>query len=189
MKKKKNKFWLFVCSLIPGAGEMYLGFMKMGLSIMVAFAVLVVIADILQIGVLAMFPVVFYIYSFFHANNLGGLDDEAFFNTSDEYMFHIDEIVGKVRNTDALRRLVAGLFIFLGIMLLGDVVLGIFEEAFGWDNWLVRMIYYGFRDLLPKCVIGFAIIIGGIHMIRGKKVKDAGLVETYAIEQKEVSQE
>ena len=34
MTRKKNGFWTFVCSLVPGAGEMYMGFFKQGLSLM-----------------------------------------------------------------------------------------------------------------------------------------------------------
>ena len=37
MTNKKNKLITFFVSLLPGAGEMYLGFYKMGGSIMVLF--------------------------------------------------------------------------------------------------------------------------------------------------------
>lgn len=37
MTRKKRGFWTFCFSLIPGAGEMYLGFMKRGLSMMCLF--------------------------------------------------------------------------------------------------------------------------------------------------------
>ena len=37
MQKQKKGFWLFIFSLIPGAGEMYMGFKKQGLSIMLLF--------------------------------------------------------------------------------------------------------------------------------------------------------
>lgn len=37
MPKQKRGFLLFICSLIPGAGEMYLGFFKQGISIMTLF--------------------------------------------------------------------------------------------------------------------------------------------------------
>ena len=40
MTKKKGKLLTFCWSLIPGAGEMYLGFFKQGISLMAAFAVL-----------------------------------------------------------------------------------------------------------------------------------------------------
>ena len=37
MTKKKSGFWTFVFSLLPGAAEMYMGFMKMGISLMGLF--------------------------------------------------------------------------------------------------------------------------------------------------------
>ena len=40
MIRKKSGFIAFICSMVPGAGEMYLGFMKEGLSLM-SLAVLI----------------------------------------------------------------------------------------------------------------------------------------------------
>ena len=37
MQKQKKGFLLFISSLIPGAGEMYMGFFKQGISIMTLF--------------------------------------------------------------------------------------------------------------------------------------------------------
>mgnify|MGYP000143409302 FL=1 len=37
MQKQKRGFLLFISSLIPGAGEMYMGFFKQGISIMTLF--------------------------------------------------------------------------------------------------------------------------------------------------------
>ena len=37
MTKKKSGFWTFLFSWIPGAGEMYMGFMRMGISLMILF--------------------------------------------------------------------------------------------------------------------------------------------------------
>lgn len=57
MQRKKSRFWSFIWSFIPGAGDMYLGFMKMGVSLMLAFMVLVAIAGLTNIGALAVFPI------------------------------------------------------------------------------------------------------------------------------------
>ncbi len=46
MQRKKSRFWLFMWSLIPGAGDMYLGFMKMGISLMLGFMALIVVTGI-----------------------------------------------------------------------------------------------------------------------------------------------
>lgn len=65
MKKQKNRFMLFVFSLCPGAGHMYMGLMKMGLSFMLGFMGLIAVVGITEIAVLAVFPVTLYIYAFF----------------------------------------------------------------------------------------------------------------------------
>ena len=38
-QQKKNKFFTFMFSFIPGAAEMYMGFMKQGISLMTLFMV------------------------------------------------------------------------------------------------------------------------------------------------------
>ena len=45
MKKKKNRFLLFCFSFLPGAGEMYLGFMKTGISLLSIFAICVMLTE------------------------------------------------------------------------------------------------------------------------------------------------
>ena len=37
MYRKKNKFLTFIFALLPGAAEMYMGFMKMGLTLLSLF--------------------------------------------------------------------------------------------------------------------------------------------------------
>ena len=56
--KKKNRFFTFCFSLMPGAAEMYMGFLKTGLSLMVTFAAAIVIASSLRMGVLSVLAVV-----------------------------------------------------------------------------------------------------------------------------------
>ena len=46
MKKEKSKFLTFCFSLLPGAGHMYMGFMKMGLSLMAAFFFLIFLSSL-----------------------------------------------------------------------------------------------------------------------------------------------
>ncbi|MDE7232759.1 MAG: hypothetical protein K2N37_06780 [Lachnospiraceae bacterium] len=70
MKKKKSKFWLFLFSLFPGAGHMYLGLMRMGLSFMLGFMALIAVIAVTGLEVLTVLPITLYIYSFFHANNI-----------------------------------------------------------------------------------------------------------------------
>ena len=47
---KRSKFWTVVFSFLPGAGHMFMGFMKQGTSIMVAFFGLYLVSSWLGIG-------------------------------------------------------------------------------------------------------------------------------------------
>ena len=46
MRRKKSKFLTFIFSLLPGAGEMYMGFMKMGVSLMAEFFGIIFLATV-----------------------------------------------------------------------------------------------------------------------------------------------
>ena len=78
MTRKKNKLLTFLWSLIPGAGEMYLGFFKMGTSLMALFLLLLSFSGFLNFYVLSLLSPVVWFYSFFHTNNLNSLPDEEF---------------------------------------------------------------------------------------------------------------
>lgn len=173
MKKKKNRFWLFILSLVPGAGHMYMGFMKTGLSFMLGFMVLCVIVSITGISDFAVFPIVMYVYSFFHANNIGGLDDESFAAMEDTYLFGLDG-VGKHQLTIGQKgkKAVAVVLIVIGLYMLWNVIFEILRGFFGWDNPILKAVYYIMRDDIPRAVLGIAVIWFGMVLLRGKKTAD-----------------
>ena len=58
MTRKRRGFWLFIFSLVPGAGEMFLGFFKQGISVMTVFFALIAGASWLNLGpILFVMPV------------------------------------------------------------------------------------------------------------------------------------
>ncbi len=63
--KAYNSFWAFVFSLIPGAGQMYLGLMKKGIQIMTLFFALISVSALLNTLQLLIFGVIIWFYSFF----------------------------------------------------------------------------------------------------------------------------
>ena len=91
MKKQKHGFWVFIFSLIPGAGEMYMGFKKQGISIMLLFWGSIALASITGLGWLAMFLPVIWFYSFFNVHNLKSLSEEEFYSVDDNYVLHMDQ--------------------------------------------------------------------------------------------------
>lgn len=181
MKKKKSKFWLFLFSLCPGAGHMYLGFMKMGLSFLLGFALSIVLVDLTGLGVLSVIPVTIYIYALFHANNIGALNDEQFYALEDQYLLGLDSI-GNVnfRLEGKIRNIAAVVCILIGISMLGELGLGMLWDYIG-ENPLMRLIYYTVRDAVPRFLMAIVIIWFGIYLLRGKKVPGESMPQ---IEQK-----
>lgn len=182
MKKKKSRFWLFLFSLFPGAGHMYLGLMRMGLSFMFGFMLSIALTSITGLDVLAVFPIMLYIYSFFHANNIGSMDDAAFEALEDEYLLGFGDIDrDRFRLDRRNRNIVAAVLIILGISMLWNVGFGMVRDYIGWDNPFIKAIYYTMRDDVPRIVIAIAIIWFGVVLLRGKK--ESNLVEEASREQ------
>lgn len=175
MQRKKSRFWSFIWSFIPGAGDMYLGFMKMGISLMLGFMGLIALMALTNLDVLAVFPVTMWFYSFFHANNLAGLDEHTFMAMEDRFLFGLDEwdTIEKLgaHMTGKRKTAVAAVFILIGIVMLWQAIFNLLCDIFGWDNVVLSQIYYFIRDDLPRFVVGIGIIWVGLLMIRGRKVE------------------
>lgn len=90
MARQKNKILMFLFSLIPGAGQMYMGFMKQGLSLMTIFATLCAVGIWLDIKPLLFFAPIILLYSFFDATNKNSMDAEAFKKLEDHYLWGDD---------------------------------------------------------------------------------------------------
>lgn len=171
MKKQKNRFWLFIFSLCPGAGHMYMGLMRMGLSFMLGFMLLIAVTAITGIDVLAVLPVTLYIYSFFHANNIGGMDAAQFAALEDEYLFGFGEWdTSRLKLNKKNRNIVAVVCIVLGICMLWNVGFGMLRDYVGWDNPVIRAVYYTMRDEVPRIIIAIGVIWFGVSLLRGKRV-------------------
>ena len=88
MTRKKNRLFTFCCSLLPGAGEMYLGFFKHGISVMSLFFLLLTCSGALFPPIMFLSPVLWF-YSFLHFNQLVTNPDDEFYNVEDDYLFQI----------------------------------------------------------------------------------------------------
>lgn len=165
-RRKKSGFLTFCFSLMPGAGEMYLGFMKMGVSLMGLFFAVIAVSIFLNVGSVMLIDVVLWFYSFFHVHNLAGLEDVEFLAVEDEFLFRLDEVFDMRAEKEKYRKAAAILMIAVGILLLWN---GWKAALMPWiPNFLFDMISR-FENTAPRILVGIAIIIGGIHMIKGKK--------------------
>lgn len=163
MTKKKNGFLTFCFSLVPGAGEMYMGFMKQGLSIMAVFWGVIFIAAYLYIGQAVFILPILWCYSFFHVHNLRGMSDEEFYAVEDDYLFHINSVIPKDKWNKKQNNILAGIFILIGATVLWKNFMSYAQE------FMPSGIYWSLVNDVPEIVVALILIGIGIVMIRGKK--------------------
>lgn len=177
--KKKNRFLTFCFSLLPGAGEMYMGFMKAGLSLMLLFVFAIMIPTFLRLDELVVLAVVVWFYSFFHANHLASLNDEEFAKVEDEYLYGLDTLSGGKDFVAKYRKWVAVLLILVGALLLWNSVMDLLRDLL--RNMLPSALYSVLNRVgyfIPRVLAAVLIIVAGGKMIGGRKQQLAELSDS-----------
>ncbi|CAB1246351.1 hypothetical protein ACFHWD_14935 [Clostridium sp. MT-14] len=167
MKSKKSNFLTVVFSFLPGAGHMYMGFMKMGLSIMAVFFTVIFFSSWLNIGPLLFILPLIWFYSFFDCINKQSMPQEEFEHIEDNYIFSIDKLFEWDKSLFKKQRLFFGiLLICMGIYLIWDNIRPIIEPYI--DSRIYEIIS-NFTGIVPQMIVGVAIIVIGVKLIMGKK--------------------
>lgn len=169
MTKQKKGFWLFIFSLIPGAGEMYMGFRKQGISIMLLFWSLIALASGTGMGWLILFMPILWFYSFFNVHNLKSLSEEEFYSVEDSYILHMDQLVGDTNAfLEKYRTLIAIVLIVFGATILWNS----FADILYWilPQRLAAMLN-NISYRLPQIIVAIGIIAVGIYILTDKKRK------------------
>ena len=165
MNIQKNRFWTFCFSLVPGAGEMYFGLYRMGISLMLCFFGLLLIPMAINLAVFSLLAVILWFYSFLHVHNLRNLPLEEFCQIEDKCIW--EDLNLNFKWNSAYKTVVALVLILAGIFLL-------------WDNfsdllWMVLPggfisdFIYSLTYRLPRIAIAAVIIFLGVKLIGGKK--------------------
>ena len=166
MKKKKNSFFTFIFSFLPGAGEMYMGFMKRGLSLMILFWGVIGLATTTRIDALLFLIPIIMLYSFFDVHNLNTLTDEALFNIEDTYIMDINHLQNIESLSATKNKLFAfGLILIGGIILWNTIVDGL-RYIIGYNS-----VIYRFINMTPQLIISIILVVIGIKLIIGKREK------------------
>ncbi len=167
MTKKKNKFLTFIFSLLPGAGEMYMGFMKMGVSLMSCFFLTWMMASMGVFDLMILIATIVWFYSFFHVHNLAGLPDELFFEVKDAYLLPFAGKEDEKMITGRYRKVVAVILIVIGV---SGLLKSFYYVAAEYLPYMVQVILSDFVFYyLPRVAFSIAVIVFGIYMICGKK--------------------
>lgn len=169
---KKNGILTFLFAFVPGAGQMYQGYMKRGLSLITLFFLCIMAGMLLEPLVLT--ALIVWMYSFFDTFNLRA-QFIAGTAPADDYLVHFN--TKDARLTLFFRdshKLLGWALIALGAMVayqniimrvLGDVM-----WRWGQNNPFFRAIYL-MLDELPQIVACVALVVCGLWLVRGPKGK------------------
>ena len=161
---RKNKVLVFLFSLIPGAGQMYLGFMKRGVSLMLLFTLVIAIAAGFYLSFLTILLPVIWFYAFFDAMNLSSLPFDQQKMVQDDFLFGLS-----APSTDKWKRLLQKRHVFIGAvcilvgvyLLFNNLVQPLLWQFFDYD--IVRRIF----NSIPTLVVGVLVICLGIYLVKG----------------------
>ena len=169
---KKNGILTFLFAFVPGAGQMYQGYMKRGLSLITLFFLCIMAGMLLEPLVLT--ALIVWMYSFFDTFNLRA-QFIAGTAPADDYLVHFN--TKDARLTLFFRdshKLVGWALIALGAMVayqniimrvLGDVM-----WRWGQNSPFFRAVYL-MLDELPEVVVCVALSVCGGWLVRGPKGK------------------
>lgn len=161
MTQRKSKSLTYLFALMPGAGQMYMGFMKLGTSIMIALFALI------YLEIPLLLPVLWF-YAFFDAINKVNLDAEDFYQIEDHYLFDQSASFNSFTFiSPAKKQQVFGiLFLIVGFRMVWGVMRGVLSEFL--SPRIYQMIYYVTRTGTSLCVAAIIILIG-IKLITNEK--------------------
>lgn len=159
---KKNLFFTFCFSFIPGAGQMYQNYMKRGLSLMCIAGIAFILATMLETVIFLIPFLIIMAYSFFDTYNIRnaiGTEDEI----KDDYILDIEGIdFDKIKGNKLLG---VGILLVGLYLLLNNVLYGFARQA-GIETLASHI--RSLRTYFPSLIVS-AITMGiGIKMISKK---------------------
>ena len=157
---KKNGFLTFIFACIPGAGQMYYGYMQRGLSLITMFIVCFIVGAI--INPLAALAIIVWMYSFFDTYDL--VRHLAAGDPKEDGLL----LIG---NFDDVKKLIPQHTKLVGWGLIGFGVWAMYDLLIG--NWVYRiltnMLGYGYAwDIIngiPNLVVGGLLVFAGFKLL------------------------
>lgn len=182
MIRKKSGFLTFCFAFIPGAGQMYMGYMKRGVSLMTAFSLSILFASWLSLGPLLFALPIIWFFSFFDTFNLHGMPDDEFYAMEDDYLILPGFTKGKSNQLLSKYRMVTAIIlIFIGFTILWNNVYGLFKKIL---PEAISDIIFRFGHYFPQLLIGFVIIALGVYLVIGKKKNLDAVEKSHTLEDK-----
>jgi len=157
---KKNGFLTFIFACIPGAGQMYYGYMQRGLSLITMFIGCFIVGAI--INPLAALAIIVWMYSFFDTYDL--VRHLAAGDPKEDGLLLVD-------NFDDVKKLIPQHTKLVGWGLIGFGVWALYDLLIG--NWVYRILTnvlgYGYAwdviNGIPNLVVGGLLVFAGFKLL------------------------
>ena len=170
---KKNAFLTFIFACIPGAGQMYYGYMKRGLS-MITFFCLFIMAGTL-VNVLVVGSIIVWMYSFFDTYDLirhlaagEPKDDDLLLPANWD---NIRAILPQHNKLLGWGLIAFGIWALYNI-LIADWMTTVLEHFFGYGY------AYDIIHGIPNILVGILLVVAGIKLLGLHPAKKADPNET-----------
>lgn len=156
---KKNKVLTTIFACIPGAGQMYMGQMKLGTSTMFIFSLIYYLYSKISIDIFSFLLPVIWFFSFFDTlnKNSGAVSEPDHFIFANE---------AKSMTSRTLRLIIAFLLIYIGSIIIIPFVANTFSNVLPWQ---VTNFLYNLVGNSAKVFIGIFVLYIGCSLIGNKK--------------------
>lgn len=170
--KRKNGFFTFCCALVPGAGEMFLGYLKRGLSLMIIFALSAGIAMSYGFEIVAVLLPVIWFYSFFDTFNLKNKIETQENPPADDYLFHLSANSDFEQLLKKRHKIIGTILIFIGGYTILDRVFmrWLWQVCDTFSPWLQNGLETLIRSV-PTLAVSLAIVYLGIWLLKSPAAK------------------
>lgn len=166
---KKNGILTFLFAFVPGAGQMYQGYMKRGLSLITLFF-LCIMAGMLLLEQLVLTALIVWMYSFFDTFNLRA-QFIAGTAPADDYLVHFNTKDARLTLffRDSHKLVGWALIAFGALIAYENIIMNLLNDVlwrWGRDSVVFRA-FYLVMDQLPDVVLCVALILCGAWLVRG----------------------
>ncbi|NLN07130.1 MAG: hypothetical protein GX167_05870 [Firmicutes bacterium] len=148
LDKQNRKILTCILSIVPGAGHMYLGYMKLGLELMTLFFFCLFLVDWLRIGFFMFILPVIWFYSMF--DSLHKTAQEP----GEEAGFSLFALWGQNGISRSGSKLLGYVLVGLGLLLIFDKIIS-------------PLIPYEIKNSVQTGIVAILLIAGGIKTLTG----------------------
>lgn len=167
MVMRKSNFLTFIFAFMPGAGQMYLGMMKKGVSIMGMFFVVCGFAAFLNLEIVIIALPVIWFYSFFDALNYNNMPYEKKALIKDEFIIDFNTLTDKYHKASSGKNnvLLGGFLTVFGVYIIFEKMI----QPVLWELGEYNPVLDRFVRNVPTLFVAFAIVLLGLKLINSNK--------------------